>query len=266
MPKETEAPDTPADGPIQPVFQSENIVGTSLDSAPNEPEVIADGVADEVNATVEGAETSHELDPETRALLLEAVKANFDAHPERHKWTQWADFQRALEADADALLCLSRMQEAGHSPDKYLEDDTFYYFGTCTEEAPGVGRNTVYDQSAQEYLDTNFPVNEFPNEAHNGNAVGLAADMGADGLMPISHYEHLQTLGTFDAHTSSSLGNSRLPGRAPYGTRVSGYVYMDPALPSHLQKGSVRVDTCAGYVHREDQGCRVYKKVRKVPA
>ena len=143
--------------------------------------------------------TERVLDPEVQTALLGKLEQRFDANTNRHEGVTWADVQRSLEADPSSLWKLQQMENAGHEPDVYMEDDGAYYFGTCSVESPKSARNIVFDAKAQAFL-----AEHYPQETCNGNAVDIAEAMGID-LMDETQYRHLQTLGKFDTQTWSWL-------------------------------------------------------------
>jgi hypothetical protein len=170
------------------------------------------------NAPVKG----RELAPEVQEKLLAALEARFAANKKRHEGIEWADVKRSLEAAPEKLWSLQQMEEAGHAPDVYMEDDESYHFGTCSKETTESVRSIVYDAEAERTL------MKSRQENCNGNAVDIAASMGID-LMNEEQYRHLHALEGFDIVTSSWIkapDRIRALGSAPYGSRVIGFVFM----------------------------------------
>lgn len=199
-------------GALEDIFRDlASAVGKQLTfkaSSDGEPESVAVEVADDGKERV--------LAPETHAALLGRLKQRFEANRGRHEGVNWVDVQGSLEADPAKLWSLQQMENSGHAPDVYMEDEEAYYFGTCSVETPEAHRNIVFDAAAEEWLRTNQP-----QETCNGNAVDIAAAMGID-LMDETQYRHLQTLGRFDAQTWSwlkTLDAIRKRGGALYGLR-----------------------------------------------
>jgi hypothetical protein len=58
-----------------------------------------------------------DLSPEQREELLRALKARFEKNMNRHKGLEWAQVQAKLEADAEKLWSLNKMERTGGEPD-----------------------------------------------------------------------------------------------------------------------------------------------------
>lgn len=153
------------------------------------------------SVTIEVADDGKErvLVPEAKKTLLGKLKRRFEANYERHEGVNWADVERSLEADPAKLWSLQQMENNGHAPDVYMEDDGAYYFGTCSVESPEAHRDIVLDAEAEKWLRDNRP-----EETCDGNAAAIAKSMGSD-LMDEDQYRHLQNGGLFDTQTSSIL-------------------------------------------------------------
>lgn len=52
-----------------------------------------------------------------RDELLQALKARFEKHMNRHKNLAWADVQKKLETSTDKLWSLNEMEKTGGEPD-----------------------------------------------------------------------------------------------------------------------------------------------------
>ncbi len=210
-----------------------------------EPEAATEAPSDATDVHSEAVDPTEkrELTPEVQEQLLATLQARFDANQKKHKGIEWTDVQRSLEADPEKLWSLQQMEEAGHAPDVYMENDDSFYFGTCSVESPESARNIVYDAEAEAWLAKNYP-----QEICNGNAVDIATAMGID-LMDEPQYRHLQTLGKFDATTWSwlkTLDEIRKRGVALCGFRRGERVYVDRDLAYRHRhhrafRGSLRV-------------------------
>ena len=136
-----------------------------------------------------------ELSPEQRKELLRALKARFEKNMHRHQGLEWAKVQARLEANAEKLWSLNEMESTGGEPDvvghdKGTDEYTFY---DCSPESPKGRRSLCYDREALDSRKENKP---------KGNAIDMAAAMGVD-LLTEEQYRELQTVGNFDAKTSS---------------------------------------------------------------
>ena len=135
------------------------------------------------------------LSPERRAELLAVLKARFEKHMSRHAGMDWADVLARLEARAGKLWSLGEMEASGGEPDVVYHDVTSgeYIFMDCSPESPAGRRNVCYDRKALEDRKTFKPAN---------SALDMAAAMGIE-MLTEQQYRSLQTLGHFDAKTSS---------------------------------------------------------------
>lgn len=195
-------------------------------------------VEEKVAVKVYDQADEHTLDPEVQVALLGKLKQRFEANVNRHRGVNWADVQRSLEADPAKLWSLQEMENSGHEPDVYMEDDGAYYFGTCSVETPKAHRNIVYDATAEAWL-----AERSPQETYNGNAVAIVAAMGID-LMDEPQYRHLQTLGCFDEQTwgwRKTPDTARKFGEALVGGRIAGRVDVRLVVDvSHNPNGGLR--------------------------
>lgn len=130
-----------------------------------------------------------------RNALLQTLKTRFDKHMARHKGMAWADVQARIEGNAKALKTLQAMEDTGGEPDVIARDKTTgeITFADCAAESPTGRRSLCYDRAALDARKENKPA---------GNAMDMAADIGVE-LLDETQYRALQTLGTFDAKTSS---------------------------------------------------------------
>ena len=142
-------------------------------------------------------ETKDELSTEQLGELLRALKTRFEKNMNRHEGLAWADVQTRLEASAEKLLAISRMERTGGEPDVIGQDGKTgeYIFYDCSAESPGGRRNLCYDREGQEGRKEFKPKN---------NAIDMAAAMGIE-ILTEEQYRELQKLGNFDTKTSSWL-------------------------------------------------------------
>ncbi len=136
-----------------------------------------------------------ELPAADRKALLAALKARFEKHMNRHKGLVWAAVQSRLEANGAKLWSLHEMEKTGGEPDVVGQDKKTgeYLFYDCAAESPKDRRSLCFDQAALDARKEFKPA---------GSAVDMAAAMGID-LLTEEQYRELQTLGHFDAKTSS---------------------------------------------------------------
>lgn len=132
-----------------------------------------------------------------RDELLQALKARFEKHMNRHKNLAWADVQKKLEASADKLWSLNEMEKTGGEPDVvgYDKKSGEIIFVDCAAESPKGRRSSCYDREGLESRKEHKPEN---------NAIDMAAAMGVE-LLNEEQYRELQQLGNFDTKTSSWL-------------------------------------------------------------
>jgi hypothetical protein len=135
------------------------------------------------------------LSPTQREELLRALKARFEKNTNRHQGLEWAKVQARLDANAEKLWSLSEMERTGGEPDVVGQDKKTgeYIFYDCSAESPKGRRSLCYDREALESRKENKP---------KDNATDVAAAMGIE-LLTEQQYRELQTLGHFDAKTSS---------------------------------------------------------------
>jgi hypothetical protein len=136
-----------------------------------------------------------DLSPEQRHELLRALKARFEKNMNRHKGLEWAQVQAKLEADAEKLWSLNKMEQTGGEPDVIDGDNKTgeYIFNDCSEQSPNGRRSVCYDREALESRKEHKP---------EDNAIDMAAAMGIE-LLTEEQYRALQKLGHFDTKTSS---------------------------------------------------------------
>ena len=136
-----------------------------------------------------------ELLSEQQSALLSLLKSRFEKNMNRHKGLEWAKVQAKLEAAPQKLWSLNEMETTGGEPDVVGHDKKTgqYLFYDCSAESPKGRRSVCYDREALESRKEHKPKN---------NALDIAAAMGVE-LLTEEQYRELQTLGNFDAKTSS---------------------------------------------------------------
>lgn len=156
-----------------------------------------------------------------REALLQALKARFEKNMHRHAGIAWAEVHARLDANPAALTSLQGMEATGGEPDVTGRDKAsgHFTFCDCSAESPIGRRSTCYDVEARESRKENRPEN---------SAVEMAAAMGID-LLTQEQYRALQTLGDFDAKTSSWIktpSDVRALGGALFCDRRYGKVFV----------------------------------------
>jgi hypothetical protein len=136
-----------------------------------------------------------ELSREQREQLLRALQVRFEKNINRHKGLAWAQAQAKLEANAEKLWSLSEMERTGGEPDVvgHNKKTGEYIYFDCSAESPNGRRSLCYDREALESRKEHKP---------KDSALDMAAAMGVE-LLTEEQYRELQTLGDFDAKTSS---------------------------------------------------------------
>lgn len=127
--------------------------------------------------------------------LLATLQARFERHPHRHQGITWSQVRARLDASPQSLRSLREMESSGGEPDVIgLDRQTGQLlFCDCSAESPSGRRSLCYDDAALASRKENKPA---------GSAIELAAKMGIT-LLTEAEYRALQTLGCFDAKTSS---------------------------------------------------------------
>ena len=130
-----------------------------------------------------------------REELLGVLKTRFEKHASRHPAITWADVLARLDANPARLWSLSEMERSGGEPDVVGYDKTSdeFCFVDCSPETPDGRRNVCYDRQALDARKTFKPAT---------SALDLCAEWGVE-LLTEEQYRFLQTLGHFDAKTSS---------------------------------------------------------------
>ena len=132
-----------------------------------------------------------------RDEILATLKDRFASNMQRHKRLDWAKVLARLEADADKLWSLYEMERTGGEPDVVAHDRKSgeYVFFDCSPETPKGRVSVCYDREGLDSRKEHKP---------RTSAMEMAAAMGVE-LLTEEQYRELQTLGTFDAKTSSWL-------------------------------------------------------------
>lgn len=127
--------------------------------------------------------------------LLQVLESRFEKNMHRHRGISWSDVKAKLEASPAALWSLQDMEATGGEPDVISRDKKVghFTFCDCSAESPPGRRSVCYDAEALASRKENKPRN---------SAVEMAAAMGIS-LLTEEQYRELQTLGDFDAKTSS---------------------------------------------------------------
>ncbi|WP_434558572.1 DUF4256 domain-containing protein [Pseudomonas sp. Z4-20] len=153
--------------------------------------------------------------------LLQTLKTRFEKNPNRHADIRWADVMTRLENKPNALKTLQTMEATGGEPDVIaLDTETgTVTFCDCAKESPTGRRSLCYDRAALDARKENKP---------KGSAMEMAEEMGIS-LLTEDQYRALQTLGEFDAKTSTWLATPpelRALGGALFGDYRYGRVFI----------------------------------------
>ncbi len=130
-----------------------------------------------------------------KAELLLTLKSRFEKNMKRHKGIEWGMVSVKLESAAEKLWSLHAMEQSGGEPDVigYDKKSDEYIFCDCSAESPNGRRSVCYDREALDSRKEFKPAN---------TAIDRAAEIGIE-LLNEEQYRTLQTLGHFDAKTSS---------------------------------------------------------------
>ena len=140
-------------------------------------------------------ETSKDLSPSQRQVLLGTLKSRFEKHASRHKGLEWDEVKARLEASGGKLWSLGEMEATGGEPDVVGHDKKTgeYTFVDCSSQSPLGRAGYCYDREALDSRKEHKPKN---------NVIDVAAAMGVE-LLTEQQYRDLQKLGEFDTTTSS---------------------------------------------------------------
>ena len=181
------------------------------------------------------------LSAERREVLLDTLRARFEAHMGRHPDAAWAEVVDHLEANPEKLVALERMEATGGEPDVVGRDAATgeLVFVDCATQSPAGRRSLCFDPEALAGRKKNPPA---------GSAVGMAREMGVT-LLTEAEYRALQELGDFDTTTSSWVATPpaiRRLGGALFCDRRYGAVFVyhngaDSYYGARGFRGSLRV-------------------------
>ena len=137
------------------------------------------------------------MNAKQRDALLKTLKTRFEKNVNRHQGLEWAKVQASLDTNTDKLRSLDEMERTGGEPDVVGHDKKTgeHIFFDCSAESPKGRRSVCYDREGLESRKEHRPEN---------TAIDMAAAMGIE-ILTEEQYRELQTLGTFDAKTSSWL-------------------------------------------------------------
>jgi hypothetical protein len=135
------------------------------------------------------------LSNQQREELLGVLQARFQKNMNCHRGLEWTKVQARLEANPEKLRSLHEMESTGGAPDVVGHDKRTgeYIFYDCSPESPKGRRSLCYDREALDSRKENKP---------KGDALDMAGAIGVE-LLTEEQYRELQTLGEFDAKTSS---------------------------------------------------------------
>jgi hypothetical protein len=159
---------------------------------------------------------------------MDALKARFENHPERHPGVTWEDVARQLD---DARLCsLSYLEETGGEPDVLLYQGRLYV-ADFSPESP-IRRSVCYDRAARLGRKRNPPAT---------SACELAESNGLE-LVDEKIYLAMQELAPLDARTSSWIKtpeDMREQGGALFGIRRYNrtFIYCNGADSYYAARG-----------------------------
>lgn len=138
-----------------------------------------------------------QLLPEEQEALLKTLKTRFEKNIKRHKDLVWANLVAKLVTNPEKIWSLNEMERTDGEPDVIGFDNKTgeYIFYDCSAESPKDRRSLCYDREGLESRKAYKPEN---------NAMDMATDMGIE-ILTETQYRQLQTLGDFDAKTSSWL-------------------------------------------------------------
>ena len=172
--------------------------------------------------------------PDDRAALHQTLQARFAAHMPRHPHLTWQAVQARLEGRDAAWRALAAMEATGGEPDVVGDAGAGgeIAFCDCAPESPTGRRSTCYDGEARASRKEHAP---------ETSAIEQAAAMGI-ALLTEEEYRALQTLGAFDARTSSWIhtpADVRALGGALFGDRRYGrvFVYHNGAASYYAARG-----------------------------
>lgn len=161
------------------------------------------------------------LNIKEREALLQTLEVRFEQNMRRHQGLSWAQVLAKLQANPEKLWSLSEMERTGGEPDVIglTQEGDGYVFCDCSAESPPGRRSVCYDREGFDSRKEHKP---------QDTAVDMAAAMGIS-LLTEEQYRALQTLGEFDARTSSWVATPpdiRALGGALFCDRRYGMVFV----------------------------------------
>lgn len=121
---------------------------------------------------------------------LSEFKNRFDEFLQVHVLhSEWADVEKSLRADPEAIAKLYALDEKGHKMNVFSDKNGEFKFVSMWDNCYEVSekhRNIVFDKEAQDLL-----AKKFPYKKCNGNATDLAEELGVD-LADPNIYEELR--------------------------------------------------------------------------
>lgn len=159
---------------------------------------------------------------------MDALKARFESHPERHPGVTWEDVARRFD-DAH-LRALAYLEQTGGEPDVLLYRGRLYV-ADFSPESPG-RRSVCYDRAARLARKRNPPAT---------SACELAESNGLE-LVDEKIYLAMQELAALDAKTSNWIKtpeDMREQGGAFFGSRRYGrtFIYCNSADSNYAARG-----------------------------
>lgn len=139
--------------------------------------------------------TQKHITEEERLELFETLKNRFEKNKNRHPKITWETVLKRLEMQPTKWWSLLAMENTGGEPDVIdLDSKTGEItFCDCAPESPKGRRSLCFDHAALEARKENKPADSASN---------MAAYLGIEMLDEVG-YKKLQSLGVFDAKTSS---------------------------------------------------------------
>jgi len=153
--------------------------------------------------------------------LLKLLKKRFEDHMNRHKGLDWTHVRSRLMVNSEKLFSLNEMEKTGGEPDVvgYNKHSGEFIFMDCSAESPVGRRSLCYDRAALDSRKEHKP---------RSTVMDVASEMGIE-VLNEDEYRKLQSLGKFDAKTSSWLKTPvdiRNQGGAIFGDFRFGQVFI----------------------------------------
>jgi hypothetical protein len=129
--------------------------------------------------------------------LLATLKPRIERNTKRHLGIAWSSVEKRLLSQPAKLWSLNEMEATGGEPDVVEFDKSRgeFMFVDCSAKSPSGRRSICYDREGLESRKEHRP---------ETSAIDMASAMGIE-LLNETQYRTLQTLGSFDAKTSSWL-------------------------------------------------------------